>query len=77
LLLSSTTGGLLSVHIYKAYTAGRVELAAAIFVLLMIEILIVSALAIAVRVLLQRAVRPGRAARRGQRFDAAKRGSQR
>jgi iron(III) transport system permease protein len=71
LLLSSTTGGLLSVHIYKAYTAGRVELAAAIFVLLMIEILIVSALATAVRVFLQRAVRPGRAGR----FDAARKGS--
>lgn len=65
LLLSSTTGGLLSVHIYKAYTAGRVELAAAIFVLLMIEIVVVSALATAVRVLLQR------------RFDAAKKGSRR
>jgi iron(III) transport system permease protein len=71
LLLSSTTGGLLSVHIYKAYTAGRVELAAAIFVLLMIEILIVSALATAVRVFLQRTVQPGRAGR----FDAARKGS--
>ncbi|MQA08920.1 MAG: ABC transporter permease subunit [Pseudonocardiaceae bacterium] len=68
LLLSSTTGGLLSVHVYKAYTAGRVELAAAIFVLLMIEILLVTALAVIVRVLLQRkrATYLGRPQVRGQ-----------